>query len=378
MPEYFESQLREGSARMADALDVPSAAEVRGRSDHRARRRRSGAVVLTVAAVLAVGGAAFGIAGQDGRGPAPSADRAAGPSDASADASHAASPTAGTASAAPAVPVALRLNPPSRYAAATANKVGLTITNPGAARKVVVEFLATGTDAQYWVEGCDSGVDGGCTPQAEQSNPLQQARGKGVSAPGVVEFDLALPAGTSSYTAYVTPPAGVNSYVVRVLEGRTVLGQAASGPLDYGFPSLVVASQASRSIARGGSSVEFDTTVDDTTSTSYVNMFSFVIVSCTAGNATVQVPQGAYTLDWYPGISWQAVGPLRELGQFGYALNSGQSTTTRFRLSLSESLPSSVTSCQVTQVISASDTSTAPFYDTSAPSAQATVTFEVR
>jgi hypothetical protein len=171
----------------------------------------------------------------------------------------------------------------------------------------------------------------------------------------------------------------VRSYEVRVLDGTTVLGQAASGPIDDDFPTLNVSSRSATSVARGGASVEFTTTVDNLTSTSYVDLFSFTTLSCSSGENAVQIAQDAYTLDWYTGgAGWSPVGPVKELGQFSYQLSPGESTTTQFRLAFKDSLPGAVTSCQVTQLVSASDTGSAPFYDTSAPDARAVTTFTVR
>jgi hypothetical protein len=91
----------------------------------------------------------------------------------------------------------------------------------------------------------------------------------------------------------------------------------------------------------------------------------------------VTLPQGAYTLDWSSGTNWQAVGNLQYPCQFGYAMSTGESTTTRFRLALTDSLPSDVTDCQVTQLVSASLQTAPPYYDQSDPTAQTVVDFSV-
>ena len=377
MPEYFKTQLRDGTAQVAESLALPSAALVRGHGERRARRRRIGAVSATVSAALVVGGVAFGVARQD----SPHATRpsvAAAVSNAPTNSAHTGPSAVGTTSSGTGGSVGVHLSPPAQYAAATENKVGLTIDNSGPARQVVVEFKSTQTNALYWVEPCDSSVGGGCNKNAYADNPLKVAKGAESEVPGVAAFDLALPAGTSSYTAWVGLPAGVTSYTVLVLEGTTVLGQSSSGPINHGFPTLSAVGQGTVTIVRGGSAVEFDTKITDNTSASYVDLFSFTTLSCKAGQSTVTLPQGSYTLKWGTGADWQSVGPVKALGQFSYELSPGQSTTTRFRLALSSSLPSDVTSCQVTQVASASDTWTAPYYDRSAPNARIVVDFDVR
>jgi hypothetical protein len=66
MSEYFETQLREGTAQVAGSLTARPAAVVREQAERRARRVRA-AVAVAASAVALVGGAAFGLARQDGR-----------------------------------------------------------------------------------------------------------------------------------------------------------------------------------------------------------------------------------------------------------------------------------------------------------------------
>lgn len=366
MPEYFKTELRDGTAQVTDSLALPSAALVREHGERRARRHRIAAVSATVSVALIVG-ATFAVARQDGSAPRQNAATAV---------SH--TPTAGTASSAPVGgSVAVHLNPPAQYAATSANKVGLTIDNPGPARQVVVEFKSAQTKALYWVEPCDSSVGGGCTKQGYADSPLKVAAGPVSATPGVAAFDLALPTGTSNYTVWVDLPAGMTSYSVLVLEGGTVLSETPSGPISHGFPTLSAVDQGTVTLARGGTAVELDTKLTNDTSASYIDLFSFTSLSCKSGQSTVTVPQGSYTLEWYTGMNWRAVGPVKELGQFSFDLNAGQSSTTRYRLALKSSLPSDVTSCRLTQVVSATDTSTAPYYDESAPYARVVADIDV-
>ncbi|MBR7839133.1 hypothetical protein KDL01_38075 [Actinospica durhamensis] len=371
MPDYFESELRSGTAQVVETFTPPTAEHVRARAAQRTRQHRAGALAL----VLVLGGTAFGAS-------RPLFERSTGP--AAASGTTATSRPAATSSAhATASPsnadgaVSVRLAPPARYGAATSNKVVLTIENAGAARHVVVEFDAAGTKSLYWVEPCDSGVGGGCSPTSYAANPLKVAKDVGPGRPGVVSFDLALPAGTSEYDAYVDPPTGISSYTTRVLDGKTVLAQTGPERISYDYPKLSTVSQSSTKVARGGPSVDFSTLIADQTAASYVDMASLTSVVCKAGSTVVTVPADAYTLEWYTGANWAAVGPVKAVGQFSYELTPGESSTTRFRLSVSDSMPSEVTGCQVTQVVSASITWTPPYYDRAAPYAQTTLDFTV-
>lgn len=367
MSESFETRLRDGTAQVTASFTPPSAAAVRAYSGQRARRRTTGTVALAACAVLLVGGAVLGLDQQrNGHSGVPHASAGV------PTTSPSGSPTQpGKGS------VSIRLSEPALYAAATANKVGLTFSNSGPARHVVVQFDAPGSDSLYWVEPCDSGAGSGCSPQQYQDNPLRVATDQGSPRPGFVDFDLALPAGTSSYTVWVDPPGGVTSYRMFVLHGTTVLGLGVSGQIHYAFPTLTTASQGSTTLVRGGAAVEFGTEVTDATTTSYVNLSSYTSVSCKAGQSSVTLPQGAYTLQWSAGKSWQNVGNLQYNGQFGYSMSPGQSTTTRFRLALTDSLPSDVTSCQVTQLVSATPQTAPPYYDQSDPTAHTVVNFSV-
>lgn len=384
MPEYFVNQLREGTGQVADSLRLPSAAEVRDRGERRGRRRRLGTVSATMSAVLFVGGVVFGVTRPDTEPTARSQAAAgaageAGVPSAVATEAPVNGPVAITANtAAIGGSVGLHLVPPAEYAAATANKVQLTIDNPGAARQVIVEFKSTQTKAVYWVEPCDSGADGGCSTVSYAENPLKVAKSSLSSTPGVTAFDLALPAGTSTYSAWVDLPAGMTSYTVLVLEGSTVLGQTSSGPIGNGFPALSDVGSGTVTVVRGGPAVEFDTKITNDTSASYVDIGSFTTLSCKAGQSTATLPQSSYTLQWYTGAGWAAVGPIRALGQFSFEINPGETTTTRFRLALKTSLPADVTSCQVTQLVSATTTFTPPYYEVNAPKSQTTVDIEVR
>jgi hypothetical protein len=370
VPEFFTTQLQEGSTQVSEQFSLPSPAEVRSRSEHRVRRRRAQVAGASVAVVLVMSGAAFGLARQSG-----SSAAAAG---ATTPATVSPRPQAtSTVSAPAAASVTVRLDPPAQYAGTTANRVGLTIANPGPARNVAIEFSAAQTQARYWVESCDSSVDGGCSSGAIAANPLKVAKGADAEAPGVVKFDLALPTGTTAYTVWVSPPNGVTSYTASVLDGTEVLGQTGSGQIGHSsFPTLTTLSQSPMAIHRGGSAVEFDTKVTDDTTASYVNLFSFTTLTCNAGQNTMTVPQSSYTLEWNAGADWQAIGPS-QLGQISFQLTPGEASTTQFRLALSDSLPSDVTNCQIKQLVSATDMQSAPYYDTTAPNAQTTVDFTV-
>lgn len=375
MPEYFKTQLLDGTTRVADSLTLPSAADVRGHSERRVRRRRIAGVSATLSVALLVCGVAFAFAQQnDARASQPLGGAASHvptrPAGAEASATEARSGAAG--------PVSVQLTPPAEYAAATANEVRLTIANAGAAGQVVVEFKSTQTRALYWVEPCDSSAGGGCNDTSYAENPLKVAHNPLSGVPGVSAFDLAPPAGTSSYTAWVDLPSGVTSYTVAVLDGAKVLGQTVSGPIARDFPTVAAAGPSTMTITRGGSAVPFQTDIVDSTSGSYIDMFSFTTFSCMAGQSTVTLPQGSYTLQWYDGGGWAAVGPVKELGQFSYELSPNQTRTTRFRLRLSSSLPANVTSCQVTQLITPSTAGSAPYYDVHAPNARTVVSFVVR
>lgn len=376
MPEYFATQLRDGTAQVAESLTPASAADVRGQGDRRARRRRIGTVSATMSAVLIIAGVAFGLVGQSN------------PHTVRPDVAHAATGTAKAAATATATTstsavtggsVDVHLTPPAQYAATTANKVQLTIDNPGPARQVIVEFKSSQTRALYWVEACDSSAGGGCNTATYAANPLKVSKSALSNEPGVAAFDLALPSGTSTYNAWVDLPSGMTSYTVYVLEGTsTVLGQTPSGPIGHSFPALSVVGNGTVTVTRGGSAVEFDTKLNNSTAASYVDMFSFTTFTCKAGQSTVTVPQTAYKLQWYSGAEWSTVGPVKELGQFSYELSPGEITTLRFRLTLKTSLPSDVTSCQVKQLVSPTDTWTPPYYDPSAPNAQTTVDIVVK
>lgn len=375
MPDFFETELRTGTAQTVDSFTPPSAAAVRKHSETRTWRRRAGAIAL----VLVMGGAAFGFT-------RPGPGHSSAPTGPTTVAATTPSPRGTTPSPRSTTPppdgegtLHVQLTPPARYAAATSNKVLLTVGNNGPARQVLVEFAAPGSDSHYWVEPCDSGIGGGCSAQSYTDNPLKVPTDPKLNAPGVVYFDLALPTGTSSYSAWVNPPTGLTSYTVRVLDGTTVLAQAGPESIDYGyvFPVLSKMSQGSTKLVRGGPAVEFTTEVDDRTAAAYVDLASFTTLSCEAGTTAVQVPQDAYTLEWYAGLSWQKVGAPKAPGQFGYDLKAGQSTSTRFRLSVSDAMPADVTGCRITQLVSASVTWTPPYYDQSAPSARTAVDFTV-
>lgn len=369
MPEYFATQLREGTGQVAESLALPTAAQVRRQGEARGRRRRFAAVAATMSAVLLVGGVAFGVSRPD----VAATNRAAAASRASANAPIATA----TMSAASGGAVGVRLTPPAEYAASTSNKVELTIDNPGSARQVVVEFKATQTKSLYWVEPCDNSVGGGCNKTDYADNPLKVAKGALSSTPGIAAFDLALPTGISTYTAFVDLPAGVTSYSVLVLDGATVLGETSSGPISHGFPTLDVVGPTIRKITPGGAAVEFDTKLTDDTSASYIDIFSFTTLTCGNGPVATTIPQSSYTLEWYTGANWAAVGPTKALGQFSYAIAPGETTTTRFRLAFTTALPYAITSCRVTQLVSATDTWTAPYYDESAPRSQTAVGFSI-
>jgi hypothetical protein len=66
MSEHFETRLREGTARVAGSLSTLSAAAVREHAERRARRAGARTVAIAAAAVLVVGGAAFGLERQGG------------------------------------------------------------------------------------------------------------------------------------------------------------------------------------------------------------------------------------------------------------------------------------------------------------------------
>lgn len=66
MSEYFETQLREGSAQVAGSLDRRPADALREYSERRARRVRAGAAAVTASAVLLVAGAVFSLEGKGG------------------------------------------------------------------------------------------------------------------------------------------------------------------------------------------------------------------------------------------------------------------------------------------------------------------------
>jgi hypothetical protein len=154
---------------------------VREHSARRARRRRTGAAALAAAAVLVVGGAAFGLDRQDsGHSSVPGMPTGVVTTSPSASPS----PVGTTSQSAGEGSVTVRLSAPAQYAAATANKVELTIDNSGPARHVVVEFDAPGSRSLYWVEPCDSGVGGCCSTQTYQGNPLRVATGQGSARPG--------------------------------------------------------------------------------------------------------------------------------------------------------------------------------------------------
>lgn len=376
MPEYFATQLRDGTAQVTEFLALASAADVRGQGERRARRRRIEAVAATMSAVLLIGGVAFGVAGQNNpQTIRPSvAHGATGTSTAKAAAEATATSSAVTGGS-----VDVHLTPPAQYAATTANKVRLTIDNPGPARQVVVEFKSTQTKALYWVEACDSSAGGGCNKMSLAENPLKVSKSALSNEPGVAAFDLALPSGTSTYNAWVNLQSGMTSYAVYVLDGAsTVLGQTSSGTIAHSFPTLSVVGDSTVTVTRGGSAVEFDTKLTNSTSASYVDMFSYTTLSCKAGQSTVTVPQTAYELQWYSGAEWSTVGPIKALGQFSYQISAGETTTVRFRLAVKTSLPSDVTSCQVTQLVTPTNTWTPPYYDASAPHAQTTVDIDVR
>lgn len=376
MPEFFETELRNGTAQVAGSFEPPSAEAVRRHAELRTRRRRVGAAVL----VLLVGGAAFGLT-RPGFGHASTPLGPVVVTSGSPTTLSSTSPSPGRTPSSPPtgnMRLGVQLTAPASYAAATSNKVALSIDNPGPARNVLVEFLAPGTATPYWVSNCDTGV-GGCPSGSSHGNPLKVAQGIKY-AKGATDFDLALPAGTSSYNAWVDPPAGITSYSVLVLDGKTVLGQTAPEPVELGdtFPDLSTTSQDSKTLARGGPTVGFTTELDNRTAGSYVDLFSFITVSCEAGTTVVSVPQNAYTLEWYDGIGWANVGLPKLMGQFGYDPAAGQSTSTKFRISVSDAMPAGVTGCQVTQVVSASDTQTPPYYDQSSPKAQTVVDFTIK
>ncbi|WP_034264701.1 hypothetical protein [Actinospica robiniae] len=368
MPEYFAIQLRDGTGQVAESFAFPTASEVRGHGDRQARRRRIATVSATMSAVLLISGVAFGVTR---RAPAPA-------SLPNAAAASSGPQSTGTTPAATGESVGVRLIPPAQYAAGTANKIELTIDNPGTARPVIVEFKSPQTKSVYWVEPCDNSSNFSCDAAAYADNPLKKPKNFLSSTPGVTAFNLALPAGISTYTAWVDPPAGVSSYTVLVLEGSTVLGQTSSGPISRGFPTLSVVGRSTMTVVRGGSAVEFDTKLTDDTSGSYILLPSFTSLSCMAGQSPVTLPQGSYTLQWYTGASWAAVGEPRMNGQFSYEIKPREATTDRFRLALENSLPADVTSCRVTQVVSSTSTPTPPFYVASDSTAQTAVNFDVK
>lgn len=116
MSDYFDTQLREGSARVAGSLTTHTAADVRAHAKRRTRRLRAGTGALTAFAVLVVGGVVFGF--EHRGGPATEAVGVTDTTTASAT-TPATSPAARSNSSAPAYSAdsASALDP-SRYVAA--------------------------------------------------------------------------------------------------------------------------------------------------------------------------------------------------------------------------------------------------------------------
>jgi hypothetical protein len=379
VPEIFDATLREGTRQVAAALASPPAAELRELGERRARRRKARSIALCAAALLAVGGTTAGVCGLRGPQAGPAASVAAtkdtGPS-------HPAT-AAATGSAAAAGPVQVSISGPAAYAAETANKVQVSIANPGPARAVIVEFDTTGTGIFEWTEGCDAGTDGGCSETNLSDNLLQLTQGAlGKTTSQAVRFSLQLPHGTHTYQAWVNPPRNAGTFTVRVLDEQAVkvFGSAESPRIVTGFPTLKLISQASHSIARSGGYVEFSTTVANPTGGGYINLDQIGTVACFAGGSPVSVSSNDYSLQWFTGGgagSWTALVNGAAWQAMGYDLPAGESTTTKFRLRLSGSLSAEVTSCQVTLTVSNQTTSKAPYFDASQPKGQAVVDFTV-
>jgi hypothetical protein len=269
------------------------------------------------------------------------------------------------------------------YAAETANKVQVTIANPGPARAVVVEFDTTGTGILEWVEGCDAGSDGGCSDTQLYGNALHITQGPlGKTTSQATRFSLQLPHGTSTYEAWVNPPRNASTFQVRVLDDKAakVFGSAESSQITTAFPTLHLTSQASQSVSRGGGYTSFSTTVANPTGGGYINLNQVGTVSCFANGSPVEVSSSDYSLQWFTGGgagTWTTLvnGPAWQA--MGYDLQAGKSTLTKFRLRLSDSLPAEVTSCQVTLTVSDVTTSKAPYYDASQPKGQVVIDFTV-
>ena len=66
MSDYFDTQLREGTAQVAGSLTTRTAAAVREHSERRARRLGAGTAALAASAVLVIGGTVFGLERQGG------------------------------------------------------------------------------------------------------------------------------------------------------------------------------------------------------------------------------------------------------------------------------------------------------------------------
>lgn len=228
MPETIERELRAGTDRVISTFTPQSAAELRAHADRRSRRRRAGIATMSIVALAAAGTVFFNVDSHSATSPISTA------------ASHTSSPAAAHSSASTAAVghyVTVALATPPVYSQDTANKVQVTITNPGPTRAVIVVLaVATSQSIGPWALPCDPGA-GACSTWSDYtSGPLKLSGWVTVNvdtpaAQRTVRYQLSLPTGTSSYSLWATLPSGARNFSVSVLDGTKQLARTVSDPI---------------------------------------------------------------------------------------------------------------------------------------------------
>ncbi|WP_042405104.1 hypothetical protein [Streptacidiphilus carbonis] len=340
MPEDLDTQLSTIAASAAAAARPHGPEAARRRGAQRTVHRRIAVSALS-AAILAGGVGAALAWGQPGGdsdavvpvvspsvsastgGPSPSAGPSRSPS----------SPPAPTSSGTGNAPPALSLQLPTALAKGTANLVGFTATNSGAARtETVTVNLGTPTGgAPMSTTPSERGIvqrqDGpGGAWVAVPVSYTAAASGMGADT---ATYRLSLPAGTSVQEHLRVTPVGVESVSFRVslVDGATApVSQARTLPL--AAPTITATGPSS--VKHGTTSAESDFTLTNGTTADY----SAVGLYFDAYGSTAYCSYTPFTTaQWWNGASWQNISLAQQWPRFDTVpLAAGQSVTLRFRL----------------------------------------------
>ncbi|MFC1436822.1 hypothetical protein ABUW04_01000 [Streptacidiphilus sp. N1-10] len=347
MPEDFDTLLSTiaTSAGAAARPRGPEAARRRGAT--RTLRRR--VAVSALSAALVAGGIGTALAvGRSGGGPVPpppavSPSSSASTSHQSQGPSPSASPAPSTSSAPGDAAPSLSLQLPAELAKGTANQVGFTVTNPGAARTETVTVdlgaptVGSPTSTTPQERGIVQRQDG--SGGAWVAVPVSYTKaGSGNSAADTATYQLSLPAQATVQEQLRVTPVGVESVDFQVTladGGSTPVTRSRTLPL--ATPSLTGTGPAS--VAPGTTSAEFDFTLSNTTTADYSGVGLYL-------NAAGSTPNCDFTpfatAQWWDGSSWRTVSLSGQWPKFDtIGLGAGQNVTVRTRLVV----PATLASC---------------------------------